>query len=161
MTPAHSLRSWWRSKTRGEQYLVSALLASVIAVVVWIGLWAPLARQVAVGTVQRTLAERDLAQARADVEETTRLARAPLPPPIDARNQLEESLRRTSLRSAIAQLDWQPDGRVRLTFGSVEFARLVSWLETLQRQAGLHVQEATMSALVQPGLIRAELTLAK
>jgi type II secretory pathway component PulM len=59
----------------------------------------------------------------------------------------------------VVQLDWQADGRVRITFGSVSFARLVGWLESVHREGGLYVQEATMSALVQPGLVRAELTL--
>ncbi len=58
------------------------------------------------------------------------------------------------------RLEWQ-DGRARVVFAAVDFAKLVAGLEALQRESGLAIVEATLTARVEPGTVRAELVLAR
>jgi len=89
------------------------------------------------------------------------LARNPATPAAaDARAGLERVLAQRNLRSAVTQLEWQ-DGRARIVFAGVDFDALVAALEAMQREAQLRAVEATIAARVEPGIVRAELTLAR
>jgi type II secretory pathway component PulM len=88
---------------------------------------------------------------------------ARLPPkaaPADARAALERILVQQNLRSAVTQLDWR-DGRAHVVLAAVGYDALVGALETLQRDAGLRAVEATLTARVEPGTVRADFTLAR
>ena len=60
----------------------------------------------------------------------------------------------------MTQLDWQ-EGRARIVFAAVGYDALIVALEALQRDAQLRAVEATLTARVEPGMVRAELTLAR
>jgi type II secretory pathway component PulM len=89
------------------------------------------------------------------------LARAPSPAAIgEPRVALDRVLAQHGLRSAVTQSEWQ-DGRARLVFAAVGFDALVAALEALQREGRLRVVEATLTARVEPGTVRAEVVLAR
>ena len=50
---------------------------------------------------------------------------------------------------------------MRIVFADVGVDPLVALLDTLYRDAQLRVVEATLTARVEPGTVRAELTLAR
>ncbi|HZQ60976.1 MAG TPA: type II secretion system protein GspM [Casimicrobiaceae bacterium] len=152
------LVAWWRSKSPGERQLAAALAALIVLVVSWLAVWEPLQRDVRRLRMDNRATQAALAQARADVDETTRLARSPSPAATDLRRDIEASLAKTGLRSAATDVQWQ-QGRARITFAAVDFGMLSRWLEALQRDAGIVVIDATLSARVEPGSVRAELTL--
>jgi type II secretory pathway component PulM len=64
------------------------------------------------------------------------------------------------LRPAVTAIDVQ-DGRVRLTFAAVRFDALIALLDALARTDGLRAVDAVLAARVEPGTVRAELTLAR
>jgi type II secretory pathway component PulM len=78
----------------------------------------------------------------------------------DPRAAVERALAERSLRPAVTALD-EKDGRVRLTFAAVRFDALVALLDALAKTDGLRAVEAVLAARVEPGTIRAELTLAR
>ena len=89
------------------------------------------------------------------------LARAPRDgAPADARADLERVLAQQNLRAAVTQLDWR-DGRAHVVLAAVGYDALIAALEALQRDARLRAVEATLTARVEPGTVRAELTLAR
>ena len=93
-------------------------------------------------------------------DEMAGLARAPAAAVAgDPRALLDRSLAAADLRP-VTQLEWQ-DGRARVVFAAVDFARLIAGLEALQRESGLTVVEATLTARIEPGTVRAELVLAR
>ena len=51
--------------------------------------------------------------------------------------------------------------RAALTIPSIRFATLVALVDTLARTEAVHVVDATIAARVEPGQVRAELTLAR
>jgi type II secretory pathway component PulM len=82
-------------------------------------------------------------------------------PAADARADIERVLAERGLATGTAApIDWR-DGRARVTLESARFDALVGALEALQRDAKLRVVEATLTARVEPGTVRAEIVLAR
>jgi general secretion pathway protein M len=158
---AAPLARWLAAKSPGERGLVVALAVIAAIVVLWVALWQPLTRSIeAMRSAQAANAER-LAAARRMVEEGAALARTtPAPAPADLHAELDRALAQHDLRGAVTQLSWQDD-RARVVLAAVAFDRLIAALESLQRDAGLRVVEAAFAARVEPGWVRAELTLTR
>jgi len=159
-TPAWLAR-WRAERTPRERRIVAALVALVIAVIGWLALWQPLERDLAALRTSVPAERAALADARRMAEDMIALGRAPAPrQDSDPRALLERVLAERGLRGAVTQLDWQ-DERARLVFSDIGIAALVPLLETLGREARLQVVEATLSARVEPGTVRADLVLAR
>ena len=132
-----------------------------IAALAWWGIWQPVTRDVAALRASHARGTLALDDARRTVAEMAGLARAPAgTPDADPRPDLERVLVLQNLRSVVTQQDWK-DGRVHLVFGAVGYEALIAGLEALQRDARLRVIEATLTARVEPGTVRAELVLAR
>lgn len=152
--------AWERASTR-ERVLVALAAVVVAAAVAWTWLWLPMTADVA--RMQRDL-PRDravLAAARAQANEIAALQRGSGPAKTgDPRAATERVLAERGLRAAVTALDVQ-DARVRVTFAAMRFDALVGLLDAFARAEGLRAVEATITARVEPGTVRAELTLAR
>ena len=155
-----ALHGWWATLPGRDRRLLVAVATLGLALAAWWLVWQPLQRDAA---TMRTAAPREaaaLSEGRRAAEEIAGLARAAVAPPSgDARGVLERILVQRGLRTAVTQLDWQ-DGRARVVFPAVDFDPLVAALETLQRDGRLRIVEAVITARVEPGSVRAEITLA-
>jgi len=159
-TPAPVAR-WLAGKSRGERRIVAAIAVAVGVAVLWLGLWQPLRRDADAMRTARDANASALAAARKMTEEAAGLARAtPASVPSDARAALERVLAQQNLRGAVTQLDWQ-EGRAHVVFAAVSYDALIALLEALQREGNLRAVEATLTARVEPGTVRADLTLAR
>jgi type II secretory pathway component PulM len=159
-TPAPIAR-WLAGKSRGERRIVAAIAALAAVALLWIALWQPLVRDTAAMRAAQPGNTAALAGARRMTAEIAGLARTPSSPAAaDARAGLERVLAQQNLRPAVTQLEWQ-DGRARVVFAAVGYDALIVALEALQREARLRAVDLTMTARVEPGLVRAELTLAR
>ena len=155
------LDRWRSARTPRERRVIAALVVLVVAVAGWIGVWQPLQRDLAALRAAVPVERDALAQARRMSDEMTALARAtPARRGADARAELERILAERGLRGAVTQLDWQQD-RVRIVFADAGVEPLVLLLDALQRDAQLRIVEAALTARVEPGTVRAELTLAR
>ena len=65
-----------------------------------------------------------------------------------------------NLRAAVTQLEWRDD-RAHVVWAAVGYDALIVALEAMQRDARLRAVEATLAARIEPGMVRAELTLAR
>ena len=159
-TPAPVAR-WLAGKSRGERRIVAAIAVAVGVTVLWLGVWQPMRNDTDALRAAHDANAAALATARKMTEEAAGLARAtPTSAPADARTVLERILAQQNLRGAVTQLDWQ-DGRARLVFAAIPYDTLVALLEALQRDAQLRPVDAILTARVEPGTVRAELTLAR
>jgi len=155
------LDRWRTARTPRERRVIAALALLVAAVIGWLVVWLPLQRDLAALRATVPAERNTLAQARKVADEMVSLARtAPVRRATDARAELERVLGERGLRGALTQLDWQ-DERVRIVFANVGVDPLVALLDVLQRDAQLRIVEATLTARVEPGTVRAELTLAR
>ena len=152
---------WLASKTIRERRILAAIAILATIVLLWGALWQPLVRDTVAMRGAQAANAAALATAHRMTEEIGGLARAaatPVPP--DARVALERILVQQNLRSAVTQIEWR-DGRARIVFAAVGYDALIVALEALQRDAQLRAVEATVTARVEPGSVRAELTLAR
>ena len=152
--------SWLATKSRAERRIVAVILLLVGVALLWAALWQPLTRDMAALRVAQAGNAATLADARRTAKEIVVLARTPpKEAPADARAVLERLLVQQNLRAAVTQLESR-DGRAHVVFAAVGYDALVGALETLQRDAGLRAVEATLTARVEPGTVRADVTLA-
>ena len=152
---------WLAGKTRTERRIVAATAAAVGIAVLWLGVWEPLRRDADTMRAAHAINAAELAAARKTTEEAAGLARTPAAPgPADPRATLDRILAQQNLRGAVTQLDWQ-EGRAHAVFAAVPYDALIPLLEALQREGNLRVVDATLTARVEPGTVRAELTLAR
>ncbi len=152
---------WLATKSRAERRIVAAILLLVGIALLWAALWQPLTRDMAALRIAQAGTAGALADARRMAKEIAGLAR--MPPreaPADARAVVERVLVQQNLRGAVTQLESR-DGRVHVVFAAVGYDALVRALETLQRDAGLRAVEATLTARVEPGTVRADFMLAR
>lgn len=158
LTPAIQ---WWNAKTARERGLFAALASIAVATAFWVMLWQPLVRDTEAMRAAHAQSALALAEAGRMEAEAAGLARAPAPADAaDDRGILERTLTQHGLRGAATQLTWE-DGRAHLVFGGVAYDALIAVLEALQREARLRVVEAMLAARVEPGMVRAEITLAR
>ena len=152
---------WLAGKSRGERRIVATILAIVTVALGWAALWQPIVRDTAALRAAQAGNAAALVAAHRMTAEIAGLARtsATRPTP-DAHAGLDRVLAQQNLRSAVTQLEWQ-DGRARVVFAAVGYEALIVALEALQRDAQLRAVDVTMTARVEPGLVRAEMTLAR
>jgi len=152
---------WLAGKTRTERRIVAATAAAVGIAVLWLAVWEPLRRDVDALRATHAVSAAELVAARKMTEDAAGLARNPATPtPADPRTTLDRTLAQQNLRGAVTQLDWQ-EGRAHVVFAAVSYDALIALLEALQRDGNLRVVDATLTARVEPGTVRGELTLAR
>lgn len=152
---------WLATKSRAERGIMAAILLLVGIALLWAALWQPLTQDLAALRIAQAGTAAALADARRMAKEIAGLAR--MPPreaPADARAVVERMLVQQNLGGAVTQLESR-DGRVHVVFAAVGYDALVGALETLQRDAGLRAVEATLTARVEPGTVRADFMLAR
>jgi general secretion pathway protein M len=155
-----ALTRWWAQKSRRERAIVAALALLVAAAVLWIGIWQPVRQDRALLRAAAPLAHGELAEGERIAGEIAGLERtARAPPAADAHAALERILGERFARGGAPQVEWR-DGRAHVALDAVRFDALVAALDALQREAQLRVVEATLTARVEPGTVRAELTVA-
>lgn len=156
-----SVARWLAAKSAGERRAIVATLIAAIAALLWMTVWQPIVRDVDALRAARLGNAAALTSARKMAEESAGLARSSAAAvPGDARAGLERILVQHGLRPAVTQLDWQ-DGRARIVFAAVGYDPLITALEALQRNETLRAVDATITARVEPGMVRAEITLAR
>jgi type II secretory pathway component PulM len=152
--------AWDRASARERAMIACAAIVLVVAAG-WAWLWQPMNADIA--RLSRDLPREHgvLATARGQADALVALQRtSSAAKGGDPRAAVERALAERSLRPAVTALD-EKDGRVRLTFAAVRFDALVALLDALAKTDGLRAVEAVLAARVEPGTIRAELTLAR
>ncbi len=159
LSPA--LAGAWDRASRRERALIALAAAVVVFAVLWLWMWQPMNADIA--RLERDLprARAVLAAARAQADDLVALQRSSARARSgDPRAAVERVLAERGLRAAVGTLDAQ-DGRVRLGFPAVRFDALVGLLDTLAKSEGLRAVDATLTARVEAGTVRADVTLAR
>ena len=142
-----SIADWMAAHSPGERRMAATLAILVAIALLWTVWWQPMTRDAASLRVARAVDAAALARAREMTKEIGELARA-VPKGVSNDARAETSV------------DWR-DGRAHVVLAAVGYDALIVALEALQRDAHLRAVEATITARVEPGTVRAELTLAR
>jgi type II secretory pathway component PulM len=154
------IANWMAEHSPAEQRVALALAIAVAGAVLWLAAWQPITRDVASLRATRAANAAALAEARAMTKEIGGLVRSSASSAADPRSDLDRVLAQQNLRPSVTSLEWR-DGRAHAVLPAVSYDALIVTLEALQRDALLRVVEATLTARVEPGTVRAELTLAR
>jgi general secretion pathway protein M len=153
---------WWQVRSRSERRWLRAIATAVAILLLWLIVWQPLVRDTD-RLVQRVPFDRAaLAEARRASDEIAGLARSsPAPQAGDARAALDAALAAKNLKSATTQIERIDNDRIRVTFDRIDFDAFAAVLDTLQREARLRAVDVVATARVEPGLVRADVTLTR
>ena len=155
------LARWWAAKSPSERRTIAAVALVVAATLGWLVVWQPVQQDLAALRAAVPAARAALAEGERMAGEIAGLARAaPLPPAPEPQAALERILGEHRLRGGATQVDWR-EGRARIAIDATRFDTLIAALDALQRDARLRVVEATLTARVEPGTVRAELVVAR
>ena len=162
LAPPAPLARWWATKTRAERRIVAVLALVLALAALWALVWRPLTRDTSALRAAAPAERAALVQAERMVAEIAGLTRsAPVTPAADPRAEIERALAERGLATnAATAVDWR-DGRARVTLDAARFDALLAALDALQRDARVRVVEATLTARVEPGTVRAEIVLAR
>ena len=142
---------WWQLRSRSERILLAAAAGIAALALAWLVVWQPLARDTDRLDRQIETDRAMLADARRRADEIAGLARsAPSVAPAEPRAALDAALTQQNLNE-----------RIRLTFDAIGFDALTAFLDALQRNARLRAVELVATARVEPGQVRADVTLAR
>ncbi|HEY1325504.1 MAG TPA: type II secretion system protein GspM [Casimicrobiaceae bacterium] len=156
--PATLVQAWDRASPRERQMLRWGALVVVLAVLYAVA-WQPITRDIARmrEALARDRATLALLQGYAQPQRTSGAVESVS---TDVRAAVERVLDTHDLRSAATSLDARDD-RVSLVLGAVRFDALIAMLDDLARRDRIRVVEARLAARVEPGTVRAELTLGR
>jgi general secretion pathway protein M len=158
--PPALLRAWDRMSSR-ERGLAIAAVAAVLLAAAWSMVWQPMQDDML--RLRREL-PRDravLAAARAQASEIAGLQRGTQPQfGGDSRKAIERVLGERALLAALTALEVK-DTRTTITFAAISFDALVGLLDTLAKTDGLRPVDATLTSRIDPGTVRAEITLTR
>lgn len=152
---------WWATKTRRERQIVGGLGTVVVIASAWFLVWQPMQQDIVrlrgeAPTVRAELSDAQrMAAEIAGLSRTGSAARPPAAPAVVA-----QILAERGLGPSAVQITWD-EGRARLTANEVRFDTLLAALDAVQRDAGLRVIDATLTARVDPGTVRAEIVLGR
>jgi type II secretory pathway component PulM len=153
------LRQWWQLRTPSERTVYATLAAIVIAAVAWLLVWQPMQRDTERLTRELGVERASLVDARRQADDIAALARnSPAPTPRETKSDLDAALARAGVKPiAIDRVD---NDRLRVVIDNIGFDTLVRLLDALQRDARLRAVDLTVTGRVEPGQVRAEVTVA-
>lgn len=157
---ATATRRWLRLSPR-ERIAVGLAAIVVLVAVLWAALWRPLSRDL--DATERALLEArtGLAQAQARANDIAALSRRGISPAISTPDAaVLRTLAARGLRESAQSIDAR-DGAIRVTFTAIGLEALIAWLEQIGREERLFPAEMTLTRRVEPGRVRAEVTLAR
>jgi general secretion pathway protein M len=153
-----ALRDRWATLAPRERGLLVVGAIVVAGALIYAVAWRPLADDLPRARADAERAERRLAAATASASVAGSRTQAPLRGPLDL------SIRAALARQGVGTTDAVVEvagTRAALTIPSIRFSTLVALVDTLARNEAVHVVDATIAARVEPGQVRAELTLAR
>ena len=151
----------WDRASRRERRIATVGAIVVSIALLWGLLWQPLRADLSRTRDERGRVAALLTQTRATFDEGVGLTRAsPMAAGADPRSAVTRALADQGIRIPAGGVDLR-DNRVRVVLSDVRFDALVAALAALARDEGLRPVEATLTARVEPGTVRAELTFAR
>ena len=158
--PSPIASAWDRASLR-ERRLALVAAAMVVIGLGWALLWQPLNSDVERAREERARVNTLLALTRASFDEGAGLVRAsPKVNAADPRSAVARAFADRGLRIPAGGIDMR-DNRVHIVLPEVRLDALVAALDALARDDGLRPVEASLTARVDPGTLRAELSFAR
>lgn len=154
------MKAWWRGLQERERRLLMVAAGVLIA----LGWWTLLLRPLAAAGERTRAALVTLQQANADaatqVDAILVARNLTAPRPVRSLFALVDGTARTAgLMTAQTRIEPLGEDRVRVTMDAVDFNQLAAWLEGLDRDEGVDIDEWSVDRALAPGVVNASMTL--
>jgi type II secretory pathway component PulM len=152
----------WHARDASQRTAWLALVVAALLAAAALLFAAPLRESIARtrSDVARNRVVLEVARSRSD--ESATLARTPAPAHAgDARAAIGRVLDREGVKNEAAAPSTAEGSEIRIVVPEVPFDTLVRALQALASEEGVRIVEASIIARVEPGLVRAELALAR
>jgi general secretion pathway protein M len=159
LLPAGLARALDAASPRERRLVVTAALVVVLALL-YVVAWTPLVRDIDRSRDRLARDHATLAAVQRLEASTAASSAVAAPVATEPRAAVLAALDARGLRTGATQVDVR-EGRVSLVLEGVRFDALVGFADELARTAGLRVVEARLLARVEPGTVRAEMTLGR
>ena len=158
------MKAWFLSLAPRERLIVAAGAGVLLVLVLWLGVWEPLAQRTQQLEQSVTVQEETLAwmqQAAAEIEQLRRSG-GPAATGLQGRSLLavvDQATRAAGLSGGLKRIEPEGADRVRVQFERIAFDDFMRWLDGLQRQYGVFTQSITVEREEAPGRVNIRLTL--
>ncbi|HSG91436.1 MAG TPA: type II secretion system protein M [Pseudomonadales bacterium] len=153
---------WFAGQAPRDRLVLTLLAGFLILVTLWLAIWLPIQDGLAVARSRHAsalvdhrwiLANRDAAAQAAALRGSAGSARSG--------QALLSTVANSARRSGMTLNRFQPEGddALAVSMDDVAFADLLLWLETLAREEGVRVRQASLDGGEGPGRVRARLVL--
>jgi general secretion pathway protein M len=137
------LTIWWRARSGRERWMVSAMLALLVPLLLWLCVWRPVQTALLSAREEHSLATLRYGAVRALVKDLNAQAlNSRRPRPVDLSRTVSESANEAGF--VINQIALQRDGHLAVNIASARVSAFLVWLSTLEGQ-GVVVKSATLS----------------
>ena len=161
-TAREALAGWWHVRSPSERRWLRVIVAVVALALLWLLAWQPLVRDIGRLVQRLPLDEAALAEARRASDDIAGLSRsAAAAQASELRAALDAVLAAKNLKGTTAQIERIDSDRIRATFERIDFDTLAATVDALQREGRLRAVEVVATARVEPGLVRADVTLTR
>ena len=156
-----TLAGAWDRASRRERRIAMVGGIVVAIALAWGLVWQPLRADIERTREDRVRMGTMLAQTRALFDQGSALSRtSPKPSSVDPREAVVRAFAERGIRIPAASIDLR-DNRARVVLPDVRFDTLIAAVAAVSRDDGLRPVEGTLTARVEPGTVRAELTFAR
>lgn len=156
------MKAWWAGLVPREQRIVLGGLVALALVVLWLGVWEPIASSRAELRSEVAALSNDLAWMQQVSDQVRRRGAQQRNQPASAGaggsvlTLIEVSANASGIKQALGRV--QPDGSgARLSFDEVGFDALVGWLNDLENRHGLKISQLAVDVGSTPGTVSARL----
>lgn len=157
------MNDWWQHSSLREKWMI--ILGGIIAIIIlgYEFLWNPLSSSVnelQINIVKQQQLLNWMQRANQQIKQLRAAGFVESPTSEEALLVItERSLAEQKLSRYLDQVQQPTDNQLVLTFKTVPFDRLMTWLESLWRQYSINVSQMTIQKTDTPGLVQAKLTV--
>lgn len=149
--------SYWHQRAPRERLLIALAIGSLVIASFFQLYWKPVSKSIEMLRLSVPQERIQLAQMRVQAKQVSRIQ--PSSPTASLMPTLESTLGNHGLREKLHRMEPDGDKLAHVDLKQVGYGDLVKWILHLQRQYGVVVQTAKLSATATPGIVDARLTL--
>ena len=157
------MKEWFADRSPREQLILVSGIGILLLVILWFLVWEPVSRKNSEYQARVEQEQKVLLQLRQLASEANRLGAGSGATSERADQSLlsltDRTVRAAGLAGALRRIEPDGDQRVRLWLQQAPFDPMMSWLQTLAGDYGIHVLTANIDLGERTGLVVADITL--
>ena len=154
------LREFWSERAPRERALLAGGALAILIVALYLFLWDPglAASRRLSATLPKLRAQVELMRAQQAEIAALRKSAGTVAPTGDLKTLLQSSVARAPFQKSVQRIDAASGQRATLAVGAAQFDDWLRWAADAQREAGARLERCKVTALGEPGMVRAEAT---